>query len=77
MIGKYYLFEKTDYAKAIELFKLNTINYPDSYKAFDFLAKAYKTSGDKDNAILNFKISLKLNPNNNDTQKILLELESK
>jgi hypothetical protein len=77
MIGKYYLFENTDYAKAIELFKLNTKNYPDSYKAFDFLAKAYKASGDIDNAILNFKQSLKLNPNNIDIQKVLLELESK
>lgn len=77
MIGKHYLFENTDYPKAIDFFKLNTINYPDSYKAFDFLAKAYKASGDIDNAILNFKKSLKLNPNNNDTQKILFELESK
>lgn len=77
MIGKYYLFENTDYDKAIEMFKFNTLNYPDSYKTYDFLGKAYKASGDIDNAILNFKKSLKLNPTNSDTQKLLIELESK
>lgn len=77
MIGKHFLFENTDYAKAIEFFSFNTINYPDSYKTYDFLAKAYKASGNIDNAIFNFKKSLKLNPNNSDTQKILFELESK
>jgi predicted alpha/beta superfamily hydrolase len=77
MLGKYFLFENTDYVKAIALFKLNTINYPDSYKAFDFLGKAYKASGDIDNATLSFKKSLKLNQNNSDTQKLLFELESK
>ena len=77
MIGKHFLFENTNYAKAVELFKFNTTNHPDSYKAFDFLAKAYKATGDYNNAILNFKKSLQLNPDNNDAQKALLELESK
>ena len=77
MIGKYSLFENMEYAKAIEMFKFNTKNYPDSYKAFDYLGKAYKASGDIDNAILSFKKSLKLNPNNSDTQKLLFKLESK
>jgi uncharacterized protein len=77
MLGKHFLFEKMEYPKAIELFKLNTINYPDSYKSFEFLAKAYRASGDIDNAILNYKKSLELNPNNNDIQKVLIELKSK
>lgn len=76
MIGKYYLFEITDYAKAIEFFTVNTLNYPDSYEAFNFLAKAYQASGDKDKSIENFKKSLKLNPDNVDINNVLLELES-
>ena len=77
MIGKYYLFENTNYAKAIELFTFNTINYPDSHDAFEFLAKACKASGDVENAILNYKKSLELNPDNTAIQKALFELESK
>lgn len=75
MLGKYFLLDKNEYAKSIEFFSLNTVNYPTSYKAFEYLAKAYKASGDVNNAILNFKKSLKLNPDNNDIQKLLIELE--
>ncbi|UOB18158.1 alpha/beta hydrolase-fold protein [Abyssalbus ytuae] len=77
MLGKYFLFDINDYTKAIEFFKLNTTNYPHSFKAFEFLAKAYEASGDMDKAILNYKRSLELNPNNNDIQKALLELKLK
>jgi predicted alpha/beta superfamily hydrolase len=77
MLGKYFLFNKNEYSKAIEFFKLNTVNYPNSYKAFKFLAEAYKSLKDIDNAILNYKKSLELNPNNKDMQKVLFELESK
>lgn len=77
MMGKYFLFEKGDFAKAVAFFSLNTTNYPNSFKAFEYLAKAYQASGDPDNAIINFKKSLALNPDNADIQKLLLELESK
>jgi predicted alpha/beta superfamily hydrolase len=77
MLGKYFLFDKNEYNTSIEFFKLNTVNYPTSYNAFEYLAKAYKASGDLNNAILNFKKSLQLNPNNSDVQKLLNELETK
>ncbi|HRW95358.1 MAG TPA: alpha/beta hydrolase-fold protein [Bacteroidales bacterium] len=64
MIGKHYLFETSDYARAIEMFKFNTRIYPNSYKAFEFLAKAYKASGDEANARLYFEKSQQLDPNN-------------
>lgn len=75
MLGKYFLFDKNDYYKSIEFFKLNTINYPSSYTAFEYLAKAYKASGNVEDAILNLKKALELNPENNEIQKILIELE--
>ena len=77
MLGKYFLLDMNEYAKSIEFFTLNAVNYPTSYKAFENLAKAYKASGDVNNAILNSKKSLELNPNNIDIQKLLIELESK
>ncbi len=50
--------------EAIELFELNTANYPGSYNAFDSLGEAYERIGDKDKAIVNYKKSLELNPDN-------------
>jgi predicted alpha/beta superfamily hydrolase len=76
MFGKYFLFDKNDYNKSIAFFKLNTINYPSSYIAFEYLAKAYKASGNIEDAILNFKKALELNPENNIIQKLLIELEN-
>jgi predicted alpha/beta superfamily hydrolase len=69
-----YIFFK-DYKKAIEFCKLNVNNYPNSSKAYENLAKAYKASGNKTDAISNFKKSLELNPENTEIQKILIELE--
>jgi predicted alpha/beta superfamily hydrolase len=76
MFGKYFLFDKNDYNKSIEFFKLNTHNYPSSYKAFEYLATAYKASGNVKEAILNFKKALELNPENNEIQKLLVECEN-
>ncbi|MFH0761000.1 MAG: alpha/beta hydrolase-fold protein [Bacteroidota bacterium] len=63
MFGKYFLFDKNDYNKSIEFFKFNTIHYPSSYKAFEYLAKAYKASGNEKEAILNLEKAQELNPN--------------
>jgi predicted alpha/beta superfamily hydrolase len=75
MLGKYFLLDKNEYAKSIEFFKLNTANYPASARAYEYLAKAYKASGDEENAILNFKKSLELNPENTEIQKQLNDLQ--
>jgi len=77
MLGKYLLLDMNDCAKSLEFFKLNTVNYPESYKAFENLAIAYKTMGDAGNAILNFKKSLELNPDNYYIQRLLIEIETK
>lgn len=77
MLGKYFLFDKNEFDKAIGFLKLNTINYPESYKSFNYLAKAYTSSGDRENAILCYKKALALNPDDTEIQKKLLQLESK
>jgi predicted alpha/beta superfamily hydrolase len=45
-LGYYVLEELHDVDKAIEIFKLNTTNYPESSKALDSLAWAYLKKGD-------------------------------
>jgi predicted alpha/beta superfamily hydrolase len=62
MFGKYFLYDKNDYTKSLEFFQFNTAHYPTSSRAFEFLAKAYRASGDEKNAVLNFENALKLNP---------------
>lgn len=51
-----------DYKKAIEVLTLNTQRHPKSANVWDSLGEAYALSGDKQNAIANFKKSLSLNP---------------
>jgi len=58
----YQLLGNKEYDKAIAAFKLNTEKHPESPNAWDSLGEAYALSGDKKNAITNFKKSLSLNP---------------
>lgn len=56
---------------AIEIFKFNTVAFPNSANAFDSLGEAYLKAGNKELAILNFEKSLKLNPKNENAEKML------
>jgi hypothetical protein len=58
----YQLLGNKEYDKAIAALKLNTEKHPESPNAWDSLGEAYALSGDKKNAIANFKKSLSLNP---------------
>jgi len=49
---------------AIEIFKLNVKQFPQSSNAYDSLGEAYMNAGDKERAIENYQKSLKLDPNN-------------
>ncbi|MBN1182425.1 MAG: hypothetical protein JXB49_09075 [Bacteroidales bacterium] len=77
MFGKYFLYDMNEYDKAIGFFTLNTQYYPSSYKAFEYLATAYKAAGNTDAAIANYRKALGLNPGNKDIQNALNELEGK
>lgn len=78
-LGYYYLGEEegegNDKQKALELFLLNVANYPNSFNAFDSLGEAYKKLGNRKEAIKNYKISLKLNPQNESAIQALKELK--
>lgn len=60
---------------ALEIFKMNTKAYPNSWNVWDSLADIYMNNGDKSNAIKYYKKSLELNPNNDNGKKILLKLK--
>ncbi|MCX7879005.1 MAG: tetratricopeptide repeat protein [Ignavibacteria bacterium] len=59
---------------AIEVFKLNVEEYPDSYNVYDSLAEAYMMDGQKELAIKFYEKSLEINPNNENGKKMLEEL---
>ena len=62
---------------AIELFKLNTIAYPDSWNVFDSLGEAYLKDGQVEMAITNYRKSLELDPDNENAKKVLKEITEK
>jgi len=64
---------KTD--EAIRIFQMNVESFPDSYNVYDSLGEAYKKKGDKEKAIQNYRISLKLNPENEGGKQALEQLE--
>jgi CubicO group peptidase (beta-lactamase class C family) len=49
---------------AIEVFKLNVEDHPQSSNVYDSLGEAYAVNGDKDLAVKNYERSVELNPNN-------------
>jgi predicted alpha/beta superfamily hydrolase len=76
-IGHYHFNFTKDRDKAMKFFAFNTQLYPDSYNVYDVQAEAYKVMGNTKKAIEYYNKSLKLNPNNKDTIKILKELMDK
>jgi tetratricopeptide (TPR) repeat protein len=60
--------------EGLDVFKLNTKLFPDSANAFNSLGEAYLTLGDKENAILSYRKSLQLDPQNKNAETILKQL---
>jgi tetratricopeptide (TPR) repeat protein len=58
----YQLLGQNKFPEAIDALKLATQKFPESANAWDSLGEAYALSGDKKNAIVNFKKSLSMNP---------------
>ncbi|ASZ12217.1 serine hydrolase [Chitinophaga pendula] len=72
----YYLLRKDRVDDAITVFTYNTRLYPMSGNVFDSLGEAYYKKGDKKNALLHYKHSLALDPNNPAARKIVASLEN-
>jgi tetratricopeptide (TPR) repeat protein len=71
----YSLLQQEKIAEAITIFKVNVELYSQSANAYDSLGEAYKTKGDKQLAIANYKKSLELNPQNTNAVEMLKKLD--
>jgi len=60
---------------AIQYFKFNVANYPDSFNAYDGLGDAYLLINDKNKALENYEKSLRLNPNNENAKQMIDKLK--
>lgn len=61
--------------EAIEIFKLNAENFPNSSNAYDSLAEAYLLNGQHKSALVNYKKSLALDESNMSAQEAIKRLE--
>ena len=71
----YQLLHQGKTKEAIEVFRLNTEAFPESYNVWDSYAEAYMISGDKENAIKYYKKSLAINPESISGKEALKKLE--
>ena len=60
--------------EAIAVFQLNTEAFPGSSNAWDSLAEAWMTKGDREKAVAYYKKSVELDPGNENAKKKLEEL---
>tara|TARA_R110002126_G_scaffold291579_2_gene453892 strand:+ start:1685 stop:2365 length:681 start_codon:yes stop_codon:yes gene_type:complete len=70
----YDFIQKNDFDAALEIFKINAELYPKSSNVFNSLGEAYYLKKDTINAILNFKKSLAINPENRNSKRFIEKL---
>lgn len=72
----YFLIRKNKIKEAVEVFKLNIEACPASANAYYSLGEAYMKAGNKELAIVSYKKSLELNPQNKDAAEKLKQLQN-
>lgn len=72
-LGYFYMGRK-EYENAIAIFKLNVEAFPDAYNVYDSYAEALLANGFREEAIKNYKRSIKLFPGNGHGIGVLKEL---
>jgi len=73
----YKLLEEKKFEDAIDIFKKNVKLYPKSSNVYDSLGEAHMKNGDKELAIKNYKMSLELDPKNNNAKEMIEKLKEK
>lgn len=73
----YRLMEAGDFKQASELFRLNTILFPDSFNVWDSYGEMFMVKGDSKNAIRYYEKSLKLNPENENARQMIKQIKEK
>ncbi len=72
----YSYMENNELKKALEIFKLNTLLFPNDWNVYDSYGEALLTAKNNSEAIKMYKKSLELNPNNKNALDILKSLDS-
>jgi tetratricopeptide (TPR) repeat protein len=60
--------------EAIELFKLNVEMYPKGFNTYDSLGEAYMVHGERRMAVMNYRKSLAINPENTNALEMLKKI---
>jgi len=66
--------EEKEKQKALNFFKLNVENFPNSYNVYDSLGDAQYQLGKEGDALKNFNKSLELNPNNTNAKEMISKI---
>ncbi len=72
----YTLMQINKLDEALQVFKLNTDDFPDSWNAWDSYAEAWMNKGNNEEAVKYYKRSLELNPQNDNGKKMLEKLQA-
>jgi len=67
----YQLLEQNKKAEALQVFQLNTLLFPNSSNVYDSYAETLESLGNRKEAIINYKKSLELDPNNTNASHFL------
>jgi CubicO group peptidase (beta-lactamase class C family) len=67
----YQLLEQNKKNEALQVFKLNTLLFPKSWNVYDSYGEILENFGNRKEAIINYKKSLELNPDNTNARKYL------
>ncbi|MBV1924145.1 MAG: serine hydrolase, partial [Flavobacteriaceae bacterium] len=71
----YQMLNENKKQKSISIFKFITEEFPNNANAYDSLGEAYFVIEDYDNALMNYKKSLELNPDNNNAKIYIEKIE--
>jgi tetratricopeptide (TPR) repeat protein len=74
--GYRFLLRENDIDKALEFFKKNIENYPQSANVYDSYAEALLVKGDKKNAMINYEKAFQMDPTNTAARDIVNKLKS-
>ncbi|MBO6574339.1 MAG: serine hydrolase [Rhodothermales bacterium] len=72
----YRLLRAGRYEDAIEVFELNVQEYPDASNPYDSLGEAFMVSGQLEKALLNYRVSVDLDPGNTNGRAMIARLEA-
>ena len=72
----YRLLQNEKTKEAIEVFKINVAEFPDSWNTYDSLGEAYMMDQQKDEAIKYYEKSIEMNPNNDNGKEMLAKIRA-